>query len=478
MSTSWKIAARFDFSTSAHAEQAVRAFVDVAQECVASGDLRLDGVSVTVRKEIHTTRTQGATAADAFAALAKRATAGQAELEDTEMGLVLRIEPKGRRRTLKAVPPLGADGPAVARITHPESIFAASWSAATGTLALSGGPTEVDPYRAEVLLWDLSSGVLTGRLPTPWNAVGVLSLRGDGRALAAGGETGLVVWELPGGGVRWKTSFPAVRHVSWSHDGLTVIGRKGRVHVAPLADGWPLGQPVETPILVPFPGLVAGGAALVAYDGLGFLLRDAGAPGGVRRQAIGSPRDGSVHCLALSPAGDEVALAGGGSISRVRLSDGVASVCPGGPALASAAVWLPEGLFVAAAYTKRLEPVPLPAPTRRKLDARTSQQVWAADLAGAIGRVDGKQLLASDKSLARSWEWPGDGSGEGVHTYEGQLVWFSGRANPHAGGGAVGQSFEAFLRDGPAVQAPDEVVHELRQLLEGAARRVAEAPTS
>lgn len=280
MSTRWKIAARFDFATSAHAERAVRDFGAIAQECVVASELRREGASVAVGKEIHTTRTQGAMAADAFAALAKRATEGQAELEDTEEGLVHRIEPHGRRRSLKAVPPLREDGPAAARISHPAPIYAAAWSAATGVLALAGGPTQVDPLRAEIFLWDLAGGTLAARLPTRWSDLGALSLRRDGRALAAGAGTGVVVCELPGGEIRWKASLPGVRHVSWSDDALTVIDSKGRVRVAPLVDGWPVAAPAETAIRVPRVEVVAGGPALAALEGASLSMRDGSAPGG------------------------------------------------------------------------------------------------------------------------------------------------------------------------------------------------------
>lgn len=67
----------------------------------------------------------------------------------------------------------------------------------------------------------------------------------------------------------------------------------------------------------------------------------------------------------------------------------------------------------------------------------------------------------------KSWEWAEGTSRSGVHTSEGQLVWWT---RPDGPGGyfaevASEQSFDAFLEQGPPVFAPDAVVHELEELL-------------
>jgi len=67
----------------------------------------------------------------------------------------------------------------------------------------------------------------------------------------------------------------------------------------------------------------------------------------------------------------------------------------------------------------------------------------------------------------RDWEWRVGDTQHGVHTYEGQLVWWE---RPDGPGGywaevAVAQSFADFLAAGPRLPAPEEVVEALRALL-------------
>ncbi len=54
---------------------------------------------------------------------------------------------------------------------------------------------------------------------------------------------------------------------------------------------------------------------------------------------------------------------------------------------------------------------------------------------------------------------------EGVHTYEGQLLWYSHSHNPHAGGGALGQRYVDFLADGPPVTVPEPILREICQVV-------------
>jgi len=77
-------------------------------------------------------------------------------------------------------------------------------------------------------------------------------------------------------------------------------------------------------------------------------------------------------------------------------------------------------------------------------------------------------------STRHSWEWGKTSyKVDGVHTFEGKLVWFSQPTNPHAGGGASTQSFDDFMQRGPQQAAiPDDALDELydvvRTILESA----------
>ena len=62
----------------------------------------------------------------------------------------------------------------------------------------------------------------------------------------------------------------------------------------------------------------------------------------------------------------------------------------------------------------------------------------------------------------KEWTWNEDQYGyEGVHLYEGQVLWFTHTHNPHGGGGANGQSFEDFLANGASNFIPGEFLPEL-----------------
>ena len=67
----------------------------------------------------------------------------------------------------------------------------------------------------------------------------------------------------------------------------------------------------------------------------------------------------------------------------------------------------------------------------------------------------------------RDWEWTEGSYICGVHTHEGQLVWWSRPFGPtgYMSEGASVQSFQDFLASGPPVSAPSEVVEELRTSL-------------
>jgi len=58
-------------------------------------------------------------------------------------------------------------------------------------------------------------------------------------------------------------------------------------------------------------------------------------------------------------------------------------------------------------------------------------------------------------SPRHDWTWNETQHGyDGVHTYEGQLVWYTHTHNPHAGGAANTQSLMDFLQNGPTHTLP------------------------
>ncbi|MBI2897874.1 MAG: hypothetical protein HYY06_30225 [Deltaproteobacteria bacterium] len=80
---------------------------------------------------------------------------------------------------------------------------------------------------------------------------------------------------------------------------------------------------------------------------------------------------------------------------------------------------------------------------------------------------DFERIVAESPSLRRDWAWNHQpGRHDGVHTFEGKLVWYTQPDHPHAGGGAHEQSFADFLRDGPWVSdVPKEILDEIREVV-------------
>lgn len=77
-----------------------------------------------------------------------------------------------------------------------------------------------------------------------------------------------------------------------------------------------------------------------------------------------------------------------------------------------------------------------------------------------------RQQPDSEATLKKEWTWDVTQWGyEGVHTYEGQLLWYSHSHNPHAGGGAHGQSYADFLAAGPSVAVPEPILVEICQMV-------------
>ncbi len=79
-----------------------------------------------------------------------------------------------------------------------------------------------------------------------------------------------------------------------------------------------------------------------------------------------------------------------------------------------------------------------------------------------------KNKLANLNKKEWTWNHNAD-SYEGVHLYEGQVLWFQHCHNPHSGGGANGQSFEDFLQNGPSCGMPDELFKELYEVVKNLA---------
>ncbi|MGQ0604928.1 MAG: hypothetical protein ACT4QE_24885 [Anaerolineales bacterium] len=68
----------------------------------------------------------------------------------------------------------------------------------------------------------------------------------------------------------------------------------------------------------------------------------------------------------------------------------------------------------------------------------------------------------------REWEWQEGTMLCGVHTHEGQLVWWSRPFGPtgYMFENAAVQAFPDFLASGPRVSAPTQVVDKLSALLQ------------
>ncbi len=71
----------------------------------------------------------------------------------------------------------------------------------------------------------------------------------------------------------------------------------------------------------------------------------------------------------------------------------------------------------------------------------------------------------------KEWKWnqesfEGGYRYDGVHTYEGNLLWFTETYPAYAGGGASSQSFADFLLNGPSISnVPQEVLDEILEIL-------------
>ncbi len=75
------------------------------------------------------------------------------------------------------------------------------------------------------------------------------------------------------------------------------------------------------------------------------------------------------------------------------------------------------------------------------------------------------------KIPGKDWQWnhnswEGGYRYDGVHTFEGCLLWYTETYPAYAGGGAYEQSFTDFLKNGPAMSdVPKEIIDEIYELL-------------
>jgi len=62
-----------------------------------------------------------------------------------------------------------------------------------------------------------------------------------------------------------------------------------------------------------------------------------------------------------------------------------------------------------------------------------------------------------------AWEWGRTSwKVDGVQRESGALLWYTQPSNPHGGGGAASQSYEAFMRDGPfRSDIPDAILDQV-----------------
>lgn len=65
--------------------------------------------------------------------------------------------------------------------------------------------------------------------------------------------------------------------------------------------------------------------------------------------------------------------------------------------------------------------------------------------------------------MAINFEWDDGGGESGVHTHEGNLLWWyqPGGPNGRFGSAAREQTFDDYRENGPAVSAPDEIIRQL-----------------
>lgn len=79
-----------------------------------------------------------------------------------------------------------------------------------------------------------------------------------------------------------------------------------------------------------------------------------------------------------------------------------------------------------------------------------------------------KKKSVISKIPRKDWQWNKiHYRYDGVHTYEGCLLWYTESYPAYAGGGAYSQSFADYIRNGSSMSdVPDEIIEEINQMLE------------
>jgi WD40 repeat protein len=163
-----------------------------------------------------------------------------------------------------------------------------------------------------VILWDVASGKVSGRIGKPYDWTGVLSYSSDGKLLAATGDGMVRLWDSAG---KESPALPeghqgGVSAVAWSPDGktLTSAGRDGTVRFWEAATGQP-GRRHSLPApksSVSHLQLAADGATLAWSDGTRIAQLDVVT--GKPLRSLDFPE--VVYDFALSPDGKHLAAYG------------------------------------------------------------------------------------------------------------------------------------------------------------------------
>lgn len=332
------------------------------------------------------------------------------------------------------------------RIQHESPIFSLAVSPDERLLAC-GGTDDVP-----VTVWDLATGGLVARLSGLTEQSHALAFSVDGTWLAAANLWGgLRVWSVADG--RLQETRP------------NASGRKKRSLV------YPRSRPNASLPLMLSDSIAGSTSRALSPDGR-FLAR-------LNSTIQIKPYKTATILAELNPHSWPIARSGFSQIAWAADSQTLAVAGPG---------WL--GCWLPLATPASFFAAPLPAPdevtalamlgqSRQMLYATgTAVQRWTAQTPLTPASTPWQRFvnevppLADGRSLQQEWTWDVTQWGhEGVHTYEGQLLWYSHSHNPHAGGGAAGQQYADFLANGPPVAVPEPILREIcqvvRQLVKG-----------
>lgn len=330
--------------------------------------------------------------------------------------------------------------PTAERIQHDSVIFSLAVSLDEQLLACGG--TDQVP----ITVWDLTTGSLVTRLSGLSQQAHALAFSADGALLAAANVWGgLCVWSVADG--RLQATHP------------NSSGRKKRSLVYPRNR-----RDASLPLMLS--DSIAGTTSRALSPNGRFLAR-------LNSTIQIKPYRKAALLAELNPQSWAFTQSGLSQIAWAADSETVAVAGPG---------WL--GCWQPLAAPALFFATPLPTPhevavlamlgqSRQVLYAiGTAVQRWTAQtpLAPALTPwqrfINEVPLVADGRLLTQEWTWDVTQWGyEGVHTYEGQLLWYSHSHNPHAGGGATAQPYADFLADGPPVAVPEPILREICQVV-------------